>query len=63
MGLVGPFTTLSALGPWLAGYLRDSTGSYATAWLCLSALLLPAVIAMAMLRPEVPSSGPAEAGT
>lgn len=52
MGLVGPFTTLSALGPWLAGFLRDSTGSYATAWLCLSALLAPAVIAMALLRPN-----------
>ncbi len=51
MGLVGPFTTFGALGPWFAGYVRDDTGSYALAWLVLAGLLLPALISMSRLKP------------
>ncbi len=51
MGMVGPFTTLAGLGPWFAGYLRDVTGSYDTAWFMMAALLIPAAAAMALLRP------------
>lgn len=51
MGMVGPFTTLAALGPWFAGYIRDSTGSYDQAWFFLAMLMIPATVAMALLRP------------
>jgi cyanate permease len=53
-GLVGPFTTLAAIGPWIAGYIRDTTGSYDPAWFWLSISLLIAVAATLMLgdRPD-----------
>ena len=56
MGMIGPFTTLAAVGPWIAGYLRDTTGSYDLAWLTLSALLVPSAAAIALLKPR-PTSG------
>jgi MFS family permease len=49
LGLIGPFMTLSALGPPLAGGLRDATGSYQTALLVFAVILLPAAIAMMLL--------------
>ena len=52
MGMLGPFMTLAAVGPWIAGYLRDATGSYDMAWLTLSALLLPSAAALALLKPR-----------
>jgi MFS family permease len=52
MGMVGPFTTLAALGPWFAGYVRDTTGSYDTAWIIFALLMAPAMFAMALLRPR-----------
>ncbi|MYF11175.1 MAG: MFS transporter [Gammaproteobacteria bacterium] len=52
MGMIGPFTTLAAVGPWIAGYLRDTTGSYDLAWLTLSALLVPSAAAIALLKPR-----------
>ena len=52
MGMIGPFTTLAAVGPWIAGYLRDTTGSYDLAWLALSALLAPSAAAIALLKPR-----------
>ena len=52
MGMIGPFTTLAAVGPWIAGYLRDTTGSYDLAWLALSALLVPSAAAISLLRPR-----------
>ncbi|MCP5179957.1 MAG: MFS transporter [Pseudomonadales bacterium] len=50
MGLVGPFTTLSATGPWLAGALRDAYGSYDLALLVFAVLLIPAAGCMLNLR-------------
>jgi cyanate permease len=52
MGMVGPFTTLAALGPWIAGYVRDVSGVYDTAWVIMALLLLPAAVAMALLQPR-----------
>ncbi len=52
MGMVGPFTTLAALGPWLAGYLRDVSGNYDLAWIAMGLLLLPSAVCMALLRPR-----------
>jgi len=52
MGMIGPFTTLAAVGPWIAGYLRDTTGSYDLAWLSLAALLVPSAAAIALLKPR-----------
>ena len=52
MGMIGPFTTLAAVGPWIAGYLRDTTGSYDLAWLALSALLVPSAAAISLLKPR-----------
>lgn len=50
MGMVGPFSMLSAVGPWLAGHLRDTTGAYTTAWIALGVLLAPAALAIAFLQ-------------
>jgi MFS family permease len=49
MGLVGPFTTLAAIGPWIAGYVRDTSGSYDPAWFWMNVTLLIAVAATLML--------------
>jgi MFS family permease len=56
MGLVGPFSMLSAFGPWLAGHLRDTTGAYTTAWIVLGALLAPAALAIAFLQVAPPAA-------
>jgi MFS family permease len=50
MGLVGPFTTLSAAGPWIAGEIRDTTGSYDGALLVFAVLLIPALVAIIALK-------------
>ena len=52
MGMLGPFMTLAAVGPWIAGQMRDTTGSYDTAWLGLGALLIPSALAVAMMKPR-----------
>jgi cyanate permease len=49
MGLLGPFTTLAAVGPWIAGEIRDVTGSYDQAWVAFLVMLLPAVAGALML--------------
>ena len=59
MGMLGPFTTLAAAGPWLAGHLRDVSGSYDLAWMSLCALLIPSVIATALMPPRRRSPQPA----
>lgn len=50
MGLIGPFTTLSAAGPWIAGEIRDASGSYDAALLVFTALLVPALISILLLK-------------
>lgn len=50
MGLIGPFTTLSAAGPWIAGRIRDVSGSYDLALIVFAALLLPALASILVLR-------------
>jgi MFS family permease len=60
LGLLGPFTTVSALGPLLAGALREITGSYDAALYVFLALIVPGVLAMAFLeRLPLPSTAPA----
>ena len=56
MGLVGPFTTLAAVGPWVAGYLRDSLGSYDIAWQIFALVLLPAAFVILLLKPKQTTS-------
>ena len=51
MGLIGPFTTLAAVGPWVAGYLRDTQGSYDVAWQVFLLVLIPAAIVIILLTP------------
>ena len=53
MSMVGPFTMLTGVGPWLAGYIRDHTGNYSTALHIFLLILIPAVLAMALLKPLV----------
>jgi MFS family permease len=51
LGMLGPFTTLSAIGPPLAGWLRQASGSYDSALIAFAVIMIPAVAAMARLRP------------
>lgn len=55
MGLSWPFLTLSAVGPVLTGWVRDTSGSYAVAFQVMIAVLLPAAAIMLLLRPQRPS--------
>jgi MFS family permease len=50
MGLIGPFTTVAAVGPLIAAYIRDSSGSYDVAWLLMMVILVPSAIAIALLK-------------
>jgi len=64
IGIVYFFTmTLGVTGPVIGGYLRDATGSYSAMFSVMLTLLLPAVIAMTLLRTghrkgEAPALGP-----
>lgn len=49
MGLVGPFTMLAAIGPWLVARIRDSSGSYDGAWPLMLAMLIPGALAILFL--------------
>ena len=57
MGLLGPFVTLGAVGPLLAGYLRDVTGGYDAAVLTLMGLMVVSVIALPLLAAQEHRSG------
>jgi MFS family permease len=61
MGLLGPFTTLAAVGPWIAGYLRDSQGSYDVAWQIFMLVLIPAAFTIILLTPR-PGAQPDQGG-
>lgn len=52
-GLIGSFLIVTAIGPWLAAYIRDTQGSYTGAWLLLLCALVPPMIAIAFL-PQPP---------
>jgi MFS family permease len=60
MGMLGPFTTLAAIGPWIAGYLRDASGSYDVAWQVFILIVIPAAFAMILLTPR-PQPGTSQA--
>lgn len=51
MGVVMGTASFSGLAPLLAGWLRDTTGSYETAFLLLIPLVIPAFIAFIKLTP------------
>ncbi len=51
IGIVYLFTmTLAVTGPVIGGYLRDATGSYSAMFAGMLALLVPAIVAMTLLR-------------
>tara|TARA_A100001037_G_scaffold289537_1_gene301368 strand:+ start:1224 stop:2438 length:1215 start_codon:yes stop_codon:yes gene_type:complete len=52
MGLIGPFTTIAAIGPWIAGYLRDVQGSYDAAWQGFLVVMIPAALIIILLKPK-----------
>jgi MFS family permease len=56
MSLMGPFTMLTGVGPWLAGYLRDFTGHYGANLNIFLLVLVPAMLAMALLKPPAAPS-------
>lgn len=60
LGLIGPFTTLSAIGPPLAGQLRESTGNYDQALLIFAVLMVPAIGGMLALRAQRSVVAPAQ---
>ena len=52
MGLLGPFTTVAAIGPWVAGHLRDGSGTYDDAWMLFIGIMVPAALAMVFMTPR-----------
>jgi len=52
MGLLGPFTTLSALGTVFAAYIYDTTGSFTGAWEIFLFATIPAVTLIMFLKPK-----------
>lgn len=52
MGMLGPFTTVAAIGPWIAGHLRDGSGTYDDAWMLFIGIMVPAALAMAFMTPR-----------
>jgi MFS family permease len=51
MSMVGPFTMLTGAGPWLAARIRETTGDYSIALNVFLIILVPAVLAMVLLKP------------
>lgn len=50
MGLIGPFLTINAFAPQLAGWMRDTTGSYDVAFQIMVGLMIPVSLVMVLLR-------------
>jgi len=46
------FTTGGAMGPWITGYIFDSTGSYRMAFFVWAAISLTGLISISILRPK-----------
>ncbi|MGE0668323.1 MAG: MFS transporter [Sphingomonadales bacterium] len=51
MSMFGPVTMLNGAGPWIAGRIRDATGDFALALNVFLVILIPAMLAMLLLRP------------
>jgi cyanate permease len=58
---MSPFLTLSSLGPPIAGWVRDTTGSYDTAFQLILVTMVPAALVMVLMRP-MPRFGQPAAG-
>lgn len=57
MGVIHAFAAASGIGPFIAGMIRDSSGSYADAFLWLPLILVPALYCFLTLpsaKPELP---------
>lgn len=55
MSMFGPATIITGAGPWIAGRIRDSTGDFSLALNVFLVILIPAMLAMLLLRPLAPA--------
>ena len=55
MSMFGPVTMLNGAGPWIAGRIRDNTGDFSLALNVFLLILVPAMLAMLLLRRAVPA--------
>ena len=60
MSMFGPATIITGTGPWIAGRIRDSTGDFSRALNIFLVILIPARLAMLLLRPLAPAQRPPE---
>ncbi len=54
MSMFGPVTMITGAGPWIAGRIRDNTGDFALALNVFLVILIPAMLAMLLLKPATP---------
>jgi len=55
MSMFGPATIITSTGPWIAGRIRDSTGDFSLALNVFLVILIPAMLAMLLLKPLAPA--------
>ena len=53
-GLLSMCMIIAAIGPWLAGYIRDTQGSYDTAWVPVLIMLVLSMVAIVFLPKQSP---------